>query len=87
MSEINEVIDVSLAISHSGLVCGESPVAVNEELVRVLTSFKLQVTQELIPAALLHGDAVDPLAEGANDEDLISSLAPGEHVVDEVTGY
>jgi hypothetical protein len=43
MSEINEVIDVSLTISHGGLVSGESPVAVHEELVRVLSPFKLHV--------------------------------------------
>ena len=86
MCEINEVVDVSLSISDGGLVGGESPVAVYHELVQVLSPFKLQVAQELIPAGLLHGDAVGPLAEGANEEDLISSLAPCEHVVDQVSG-
>ena len=87
MCEINEVVDVSLSISDGGLVGGESPVAVNNELVQVLSPFKLQVAKELIPAGLLHGDAVSPLAEGANEEDLISSLAPSEHVVDQVSGH
>ena len=87
MCEINEVVDVSLSISDGGLVGGESPVAVNNELVEVLSPFKLHVAKELIPAGLLHGDAVGPLAEGANEEDLISSLAPSEHVVDQVSGH
>jgi hypothetical protein len=87
MSQINEVVDVSLTISHGGLVSSKSPVAVNDELVLVLSPFKLHVAQELIPAALLHGDAVGPLAERANEEDLISSLAPSEHVVDQISRH
>ena len=43
MCEINEVVDVSLSISDGGLVGGESPVAVYDELVQVLSPFKLQV--------------------------------------------
>ena len=87
MSQINEVVDVSLIISHGRLVSSESPIPVNDKLVRVLSPFKLHVAKELIPAALLHGDAVNPLAERANEEDLISSLAPGEHVVDQVSRH
>jgi hypothetical protein len=43
MSQVNEIVDVSLAVSHGRLVSGKSPVAINYELVLVLGPLKFHV--------------------------------------------
>ena len=63
MCQVNEVVDVALVVSHSGLVGGEAPVAIYYELILMLGPLKLHIAQKFVSPTLLHGDAVCPLAE------------------------
>jgi len=78
------VIDVSLVIAHRGLISGEPPVAVDDELVLVHAPLQGHQKRELVAPALLHRDALLPLAEAAYEEHFLAPEVPGEDGVHEV---
>jgi hypothetical protein len=83
MRRVNIVIDISIIISDSRLLRGESPFIVNNELIFVNAPLKGLEKSKFI-AILLHGNSFSPLVKAAYQKHLLSSEVPREHDVDQV---
>ncbi len=55
---IDIVIDVSLVITHSGLVAGEAPFPIDDEFILMNTSFEGLRVHEFVRTFLLHRDSL-----------------------------
>ena len=81
MGGVNEVIYVSLAVSHGGLISRESPIAINYKLVLVNSSLERVQQWEFIAACLFHQETLWPVRKAAYEVSLLPSEIPSEYDV------
>jgi hypothetical protein len=79
---IDEVVDVTLPVSHGRLIGRKTPIAIYNELVLMYSSLKGLEESELISANLVHWQALAPFCKAAYQKGLVSSKVPCEHNVD-----
>jgi hypothetical protein len=80
MSSINEVINISMLISHSWLVRGESPFIIYYELILMNHPFHWHDKSKFI-AIFLQRNSVFPQIEASNNANILSSEIPGKDTI------
>mmetsp|Transcript_13648 Transcript_13648/g.43621 ORF Transcript_13648/g.43621 Transcript_13648/m.43621 type:complete len:337 (+) Transcript_13648:1123-2133(+) len=79
VGQVNKVVDVAVWVRDGGLICGETPLVVDDELVRMTPLLQLTNVQEVIPGAA-HGDLLGPPVESAGDVDVSAApIPPKDH--------
>ena len=80
------IVLVAVLVAYFLLVVGAAPLAIDDVLVLVLARRQGVMRQPVLEDVAarvhaLHRDPLLPVAEGANDEDFVAALAPGEDVL------